>query len=46
MPLRTVTSAPSVPYPLSETYSYKSKCPVGMSVTLLVYYSQEVSYSS
>jgi len=31
MPLRTVTSAPSVQYSLSETFSYVSKCPAGIS---------------
>jgi len=31
IPPRTVTSAPSVKYPLSETCSYVSKCPAGIS---------------
>jgi len=40
MPLRTVTSAPSVQYPLSETCSYVSKRPAGISYPgTLVYYA-------
>jgi len=31
MPLRTVTSAPSVQSPLTETCCYVSKCPAGIS---------------
>jgi len=30
VPLRKVTAAPSVQYPLSETCSYVSKCPAGI----------------
>jgi len=40
MPLRTVTSAPSAQYPLTETCSYVSKCPSGISyLWTLVYYT-------
>jgi len=40
MPLRTVTSAPYVQYSFSETCSYVSKCPAGISyLRTLVHYT-------
>jgi len=40
MPLRTVISAPYVQYSFSETCSYVSKCPAGISyLRILVYYT-------
>jgi len=42
MALRTVTSAPYVQYPFSETCSYVSKCPAGISyLWTLVYYTMD-----
>ena len=42
MPLKTAPCAPSVQYPLSETCSYVSKCPAGISyLRTLVYQTSE-----
>jgi len=47
MPLRTVTSAPSVQYPFSETCSYVSKCPAGISyLWTLVYYTMHHTWAA